>query len=44
MHLAIAPLLAGQPEAARFLGAAGYPGGSAARMKVLEVRAIDMLF
>ncbi|MFJ7063228.1 RibD family protein [Streptomyces microflavus] len=41
VHVAIAPLLVGQPEAARFLGAADYPGGSTARMKVLEVRAID---
>ncbi|MFE3829827.1 RibD family protein [Streptomyces sp. NPDC059092] len=41
MHLVIAPLLVGQPEAARFLGAADYPGGSNARMKVLEIRAID---
>ncbi|MEU7158854.1 RibD family protein [Streptomyces chrestomyceticus] len=41
VHLAIAPLLVGQPKAARFLGAADYPGGSTARMKVLEVRAID---
>ncbi|MGJ5899369.1 RibD family protein [Streptomyces niveiscabiei] len=41
VHLAIAPLLVGQPEAARFLGAADYPGGSTARMKVLEIRAID---
>ncbi|MDX2915967.1 RibD family protein [Streptomyces griseiscabiei] len=41
VHLAIAPLLVGQPEAARFLGAASYPGGSTARMRVLEVRAID---
>uniref|UniRef100_UPI002F910051 RibD family protein n=1 Tax=Streptomyces longwoodensis TaxID=68231 RepID=UPI002F910051 len=41
VHLAIAPLLVGQPEAARFLGAADYPGGSTARMQVLEVRAID---
>ncbi len=40
VHLAIAPLVVGQPEAARFLGAAGYPGGPAARMRVLEVRAI----
>ncbi|MEU9647280.1 dihydrofolate reductase family protein [Streptomyces sp. NPDC048188] len=45
VHLAIAPLLVGQPEAARFLGAAAYPGGSTARMKVLEVRAIgDVVF
>ena len=41
VHLAIAPLLVGQPEAARFLGAADYPGGPTARMKVLEIRAID---
>ncbi|MFE4055581.1 RibD family protein [Streptomyces sp. NPDC059096] len=41
VHLAVAPLLVGQPEAARFLGSADYPGGSTARMKVLEVRAID---
>ncbi|MFI5635173.1 RibD family protein [Streptomyces sp. NPDC051664] len=41
VHLAIAPLLVGQPEAARFLGAADYPGGSTTRMKVLEIRAID---
>ncbi|MGW6262560.1 RibD family protein [Streptomyces sp. NPDC055085] len=41
VHLAIAPLLVGQPEAARFLGAAEYPGGSTARMKVLEIQAID---
>ncbi|MEU3907266.1 dihydrofolate reductase family protein [Streptomyces goshikiensis] len=41
VNLAIAPLLVGQPEAPRFLGAASYPGGSTARMKVLEVRAID---
>ncbi|MFD9289590.1 RibD family protein [Streptomyces sp. NPDC060030] len=45
VHLAIAPLLVGQPEAARFLGAADYPDGSTARMKVLEVRAInDVVF
>ncbi|MFG2352020.1 RibD family protein [Streptomyces phaeochromogenes] len=45
IHLAIAPLLVGQPEAARFLGAADYPGGSTSRMKVLEVRAIgDVVF
>lgn len=41
VHLAIAPLLVGQPKAARFLGAADYPGGTTARMKVLEIRAID---
>lgn len=41
VHLAIAPLLVGQPAAARFLGTADYPGGTNARMKVLEVRAVD---
>ncbi|MFD8343770.1 RibD family protein [[Kitasatospora] papulosa] len=41
VHLAIAPLLVGQPDAAQFLGAGDYPGGTTARMKVLEVRAID---
>jgi 5-amino-6-(5-phosphoribosylamino)uracil reductase len=40
VHLAIAPLLVGQPEAARFLGPADFPGGSTARMRVLEVRPI----
>ncbi|MEU9631498.1 dihydrofolate reductase family protein [Streptomyces luteogriseus] len=40
VHLAIAPLLVGQPKAARFLGAADFPGGSTARMRVLEVRPI----
>ncbi|MEU0852528.1 dihydrofolate reductase family protein [Streptomyces flaveolus] len=45
VHLAIAPLLVGQPDAPRFLGAAHYPGGSTARMRVLEVRAIgDVVF
>lgn len=45
VHLAIAPLLVGQPEAARFLGTADYPGGPTARMKVLEVQAIgDVVF
>lgn len=41
VHLAIAPLIVGQPGAARFLGTSDYPGGSTARMRVLEVRAID---
>jgi 5-amino-6-(5-phosphoribosylamino)uracil reductase len=45
VQLAIAPLLVGQPDAPRFLGAADYPGGSTARMRVLEVRAIgDVVF
>jgi riboflavin-specific deaminase-like protein len=40
IHLAIAPLLVGDPAAPKFLGAASYPGGSTARMKLLEARAI----
>ncbi|MEU6571778.1 RibD family protein [Streptomyces parvulus] len=40
VHLALAPLLVGQPGAPRFLGDAGYPGGPSARMRVLEVRAL----
>ncbi|MER5501284.1 dihydrofolate reductase family protein [Streptomyces sp. NPDC002561] len=40
LHLAVAPLLVGQPAAARFLGAAHYPGGTTARMRLLEAQAI----
>ncbi|WP_033820986.1 dihydrofolate reductase family protein [Kitasatospora sp. MBT63] len=40
IHLAVAPLLVGQPEAPRFLGTADYPGGSAARMRLLEARPV----
>ncbi|MGW4651809.1 RibD family protein [Kitasatospora sp. NPDC004289] len=40
IHLAIAPLLVGQPEAPRFLGSADYPGGTTARMQLLEARPI----
>jgi 5-amino-6-(5-phosphoribosylamino)uracil reductase len=40
LHLAVAPLLVGDPAAPKFLGAAGYPGGSTARMKLLEARVI----
>jgi riboflavin-specific deaminase-like protein len=40
LHLAIAPLLVGDPAAPRFLGPANYPGGSLARMQLLEARAI----
>ncbi|WP_409239393.1 RibD family protein [Streptomyces sp. PA5.6] len=40
VHLAIAPLLVGQSDAPKFLGAADYPGGSTARMRLLEARAI----
>ncbi|AYV32978.1 2,5-diamino-6-ribosylamino-4(3H)-pyrimidinone 5'-phosphate reductase (plasmid) [Streptomyces sp. ADI95-16] len=40
VHLAIAPLLVGQADAPRFLGTAEYPGGSAARMRLLEAQTI----
>ncbi|WP_392900978.1 RibD family protein [Streptomyces sp. LN699] len=40
VHLAIAPLLVGEAAAPRFLGTAGYPGGSAARMRLLEARTV----
>jgi riboflavin-specific deaminase-like protein len=40
LHLAVAPLLVGQPDAPKFLGAAHYPGGSTARMRLLEARAV----
>ncbi|MFE1250785.1 dihydrofolate reductase family protein [Streptomyces sp. NPDC058735] len=39
LHLAVAPLLVGQPGAPRFLGPADYPGGPTARMRLLETRA-----
>lgn len=38
LHLAVAPLLVGQPTAPRFLSAAQYPGGTSARMRLLEAR------
>ncbi|WP_461031216.1 RibD family protein [Streptomyces mayteni] len=38
LHLAIAPLLVGQPTAPRFLHSADYPGGPSARMRLLETR------
>ncbi|MFF8918413.1 RibD family protein [Streptomyces sp. NPDC015032] len=40
VHLAVAPLLVGQADAPKFLGTADYPGGSTARMRLLEARAI----
>ncbi|WP_443048585.1 RibD family protein [Streptomyces sp. NBC_00272] len=40
VHLAIAPLLVGQADAPQFLGTAEYPGGSAARMRLLEAQTI----
>lgn len=40
VHLAVAPLLVGQGDAPKFLGAANYPGGTTARMRLLEARMI----
>lgn len=40
LQLAIAPLIVGQAGAPRFLGTADYPGGSTARMRLLEARVI----
>ncbi|TGZ12396.1 hypothetical protein DV517_74910 [Streptomyces sp. S816] len=40
VHLAIAPLLVGQANAPKFLGPAAYPGGSTARMKLLEAHPV----
>jgi riboflavin-specific deaminase-like protein len=40
VHLAIAPLLVGQPGAPRFLGAADYPGGSTRRLALVETRTV----
>lgn len=40
LHLAIAPLLVGDADAPRFLGPAAYPGGSTARMRLLDTQAI----
>ncbi|TXS07342.1 deaminase [Streptomyces sp. col6] len=41
LHLVVAPLLVGQPDAVRMLGPAAYPGGPAARLRLLETRQID---
>lgn len=41
IHLAVAPVVVGQPEAPRFLGSASYPGGPTRRMRLLEVRQIS---
>jgi riboflavin-specific deaminase-like protein len=38
IHLAVAPVVVGEPEAPRFLGPATYPGGPTRRMRLLEVR------
>jgi 5-amino-6-(5-phosphoribosylamino)uracil reductase len=40
MHVAVAPLLVGQADAPGFLGPAAYPGGSLARMRLVEVRLV----
>jgi 5-amino-6-(5-phosphoribosylamino)uracil reductase len=40
VHLAIAPLLVGQADAPKLLGSADYPGGSTARMRLLEARQV----
>jgi riboflavin-specific deaminase-like protein len=40
LSLAIAPLLVGQAEAPKFLGPAAYPGGSTARMRLLDAQVI----
>lgn len=41
LQLVVAPLLVGQPDAVRMLGPAPYPGGPAARLRLLETREID---
>lgn len=40
LQLVIAPLLVGQSDAVRMLGPASYPGGPAARLRLLETRQI----
>jgi 5-amino-6-(5-phosphoribosylamino)uracil reductase len=40
LHLTVAPLIVGQADAPRFLRSAEYPGGSTARMRLLEARSI----
>lgn len=40
LHLVIAPLLVGQPDAVRMLGPAHYLGGPTARLRLLETRQI----
>lgn len=40
IHLAIAPLVVGDPQAPRFLQSANYPGGSTRRMHLAEARTI----
>jgi 5-amino-6-(5-phosphoribosylamino)uracil reductase len=40
IHLAIAPIFVGDPDAPKFVNAGDFPGGSTRRMKVAEVRPI----
>lgn len=40
LHLVVAPLLVGQPDAVRMLGPAHYPGRPGARLRLLEARQI----
>ncbi|HET9655149.1 MAG TPA: dihydrofolate reductase family protein [Kineosporiaceae bacterium] len=40
LHLAVAPLLVGDPAAPRFLGPATYPGGSRSRLRLLQARTV----
>jgi 5-amino-6-(5-phosphoribosylamino)uracil reductase len=40
LHLVLAPLLVGQPDAVRMLGPADYPHGPTARLRLLEARRI----
>jgi 5-amino-6-(5-phosphoribosylamino)uracil reductase len=40
IHLAVAPIFVGDSAAPRFVSAGQFPGGSAHRMKVAEVRSI----
>jgi 5-amino-6-(5-phosphoribosylamino)uracil reductase len=40
IHLAIAPILVGDPAGPRFVGAGNFPGGSAHRMNVAEVKQV----
>lgn len=41
LQLVVAPMLVGQQDAVRMLGPANYPGGPAARLRLLETRQID---
>ncbi|MFI5779279.1 RibD family protein [Nocardia sp. NPDC051570] len=40
LHLAVAPLLVGQPDAPRFVNPAEFPGGSRRRMQLIDVTQI----